>query len=254
MTDPISQATTQPPEGLNFLGHLHELRGRIIKSLLFITLGFALACNFSEQILAFLIRPLQAVLPEGQKLIYTGLPDGFIIFLKIGLWGGVFISSPLWLYQLWSFVAPGLYRSERRQITTLALSASFLLFLGAGLCYALVLPLAFKFFINFSSETLMALPDLKSYFSLIMGFILAFGLVFQMPLALIFLANAGILSAEALKRGRKYAVLIIFIIAAILTPPDVLSQILMAIPMLCLYEVSLKVVARNEKRATQIKP
>ena len=236
------------PEGGGLLSHLHELRGRIIKSLLFIAVGFGVAFNFADQILAVLIMPLKAVLPPGQKLIYTGLPDGFLVSLKIGLWGGVFLSAPLWLYQVWAFVAPGLYRSERKKISGLTFSATLLLFLGAAFGYALVLPLAFKFFVGFSNDMLMALPDLKSYFALAMSLLLAFGLVFQLPLAILFLAGLGLVTSSLLTKGRKYAILLIFIVAAILTPPDVLSQILMAIPMMGLYELSIKLVARNEKK------
>lgn len=236
------------PEGGGLLSHLNEMRGRIIKSLLFIAVGFGIAFNFADQILAFLIMPLKAVLPPGQKLIFTGLPDGFLVTLKIGLWGGVFLSAPLWLYQLWSFVAPGLYRAERKKVGRLTFSATLLLFTGAAFGYVLVLPLAFKFFVGFSSDLLMALPDLKSYFSLAMSLLLAFGLVFQLPLAILFMASIGLVSSPLLVKGRKYAILLIFIIAAVLTPPDVLSQILMAIPMLGLYELSIKLVARNEKK------
>lgn len=237
-----------PPEGGGLLGHLRELRGRILKSLLGMALGFTVAYYFSEAILAFLIHPLTAVLPEGQKLIYTSLPDGFLVNLKIGLWGGVFLAAPWWLYQVWSFVAPGLYRSERSKVVGLAFSATLLLFLGAAFGYGLVFPLAFKFFVGFSNDMLTAMPALGPYFSLAMALLLAFGLVFQMPLVILFLANLGLFDARTLVKGRKYAILIIFIVAAILTPPDVISQCLMAGPMLVLYEISVKLVARGEKK------
>jgi sec-independent protein translocase protein TatC len=248
MPEQSDQSTEKIPEGGGILSHLHDLRGRIIKSLLFMAIGFGVAFNFADQILAFLVMPLKAVLPPGQKLIYTGLPDGFLVSLKIGLWGGVFLSAPLWLYQVWAFVAPGLYRSERKKISGLACSATLLLFLGAGFGYALVLPLAFKFFVGFSNDLLMALPDLKSYFTLAMSLLLAFGLVFQLPLVILFMAGLGLVSSPLLIKGRKYAILLIFIVAAILTPPDILSQILMAIPMMGLYELSIRLVAKNERK------
>ncbi len=236
------------PEGGGLMSHLRELRVRIIRSLLAVAAGFGLSVNFSDRILAFLARPLQAALPPGQKLIYTGLPDGFLVSLKIGLWSGVLLSAPLWLYQLWAFAAPGLYRSERRKVAGLAAGASLLLLLGAAFGYGLVLPLAFKFFVSFSNDLMTALPDLKSYISLAMSLILAFGLVFQLPLVILFLAGLGLLSSGTLIRGRRYAVLIIFIVAAVLTPPDILSQILMALPMMLLYELSIRLVAGIEKR------
>jgi sec-independent protein translocase protein TatC len=248
MTEPNEKTPETLPEGGGFLGHLRELRGRILKSLMGLALGFAAAFHFSETILAFLVRPLTAVLPAGQRLIYTSLPDGFLVNLKIGLWGGVFLTAPWWLYQVWAFVAPGLYRSERRQVARLAFSAAFLLFLGAAFGYFLVFPLAFKFFVGFSNETLTAMPALGPYFSLAMALLLAFGLVFQMPLVILFLASLGLFEARTLIKGRKYAILIIFIVAAVLTPPDVISQCLMAGPMLVLYELSVKLVARLEKK------
>ncbi len=249
------QSPASGPEGGGLLSHLRELRSRIIKTLVIIALGFGAAFHFSENLLAILVRPIQAVLPAGQKLIYTGLPDGFIVHLKIGLWGGVFLTAPLWLYQVWAFAAPGLYRSERRQVVGLALSATVFLFLGAAFGYWLVVPLAFKFFVGFSGDLLTALPALGPYFSLIMALLLAFGLVFQLPLAILFLADLGLVTAAALTRGRKYALLIIFIRSAVLTPPEVISQCLMAFPMLVLYELSIRLVARKErKRAAKSDP
>ena len=232
----------------SILDHLRELRGRVIKCLLIVAIGFVVAFNFSEQILNFLIQPLADVLPDGQTLIFTGLPDAFLVNLKTGIWGGIFLTAPLWLYQVWAFVAPGLYRSEKKKIMSLVSAATILLFLGAAFGYWLVFPLAFKFFVSFSSGMLTAMPALGPYFSLVMALLLAFGLVFQLPLVILFLADLGLVNSIILTKGRKYAILIIFILAAILTPPDVISQCLMAAPMLILYEISLKLVKRNEKR------
>ena len=246
-----SPGTPDPPpsdEAPGFFEHLRELRSRAIKALLIVALGFGVAFNFSHEILAFLAHPLLSTLPAGQKLIYTSLPEGFIIHLKIGLWGGVFLSAPFWFYQLWSFVSPGLYQSEKSNLAWLSLAASSLLFIGAAFGYLVVFPLAFTFFLSFSSEIIAPLPALGPYFSLAMGLLLAFGVVFQLPLVLIFLGELGILSAETLSRGRKYAVLAIFVVAAILTPPDVVSQCLMAAALLFLYELSIKLISRREKK------
>lgn len=247
------KATKNPPdpgpEDSGLLSHLRELRGRIIKSLLAVAIGFAAAFNFSEELLSLLVMPLRTVLPEGQKLIYTGLPDGFLVNLKIALWGGVFLSAPFWLYQLWAFVAPGLYRSERRKVAGLAVSASVLLFAGAAFGYLLIFPLAFKFFVGFSNEMLTAMPALGPYFSLATSLLLASGLVFQLPLAIIFAADLGLVTSTTLAKGRRYAILIIAIVAAILTPPDVISQCLLGLPMMILYEISIRLVARKEKKA-----
>ncbi|UQZ90253.1 twin-arginine translocase subunit TatC [Deltaproteobacteria bacterium Smac51] len=248
MKEQMNKSEAGAGEG-GLLSHLRELRARIIKSLLAIALGFAAAFNFSNEILAFLVMPLTAVLPEGQKLIFTGLPDGFLVHLKIGVWGGVFVSAPLWLYQLWSFVAPGLYRSERCKVIWLAAVATLLLFTGAAFGYGLIFPLAFKFFVGFSNEMLTAMPALGPYFSLATSMLLASGLVFQLPLAIIFMASLGLVNSAILSKGRKYAILIIFIVAAILTPPDVISQCLLAFPMMILYEISIRLVARNERKS-----
>jgi len=243
-----SPTETENPGDGNLFSHLRELRSRLIKSLAAVALGFVAAFNFSEDILRFLVRPLKALLPDGQKLIYTGLPDGFLVNLKIGLWGGFFISSPFWLYQLWAFIAPGLYRSERQKVLGLALTASLLLFGGAAFGYVFIFPLTFKFFIGFSNELLTAMPALGPYFSLAAALLLASGLAFQMPLVIVFLADLGLFRAETLRKGRRYAILIIFILAAVLTPPDVVSQALLAVPMLALYEISIRLVAGKERK------
>ncbi|MGL4208854.1 MAG: twin-arginine translocase subunit TatC [Candidatus Adiutrix sp.] len=240
--------------GLDLFNHLSELRSRIIKALLFIALGFMASYNFAPFLISFLIKPLREVLPAGQNLIATGLTDNFIIHLKVALWGGIFLTAPLWLYQLWAFVAPGLYRHEKRQIVYLALAAAILLLGGAAFAYFAVFPLAFTFFISYSNETVSILPAIGPYLSLVMTMLIAFGLAFQLPLLLFFLALIGLIDADFLRKFRPYAVLIIVILAALLTPPDVISQILMAVPLWLLYEISVGIIAHRGKKTQPKNP
>lgn len=239
----------QPPTpDRNFWDHLQELRWRVLKGLVAVAVGFGVAYYFSNEILAFLVLPLIKVLPPGQRLIFTGLPEGFLIHLKIALGGGIFLAAPFWLYQFWSFVAPGLYQRERRWVVGLAGGASILLFLGACFGYFVVFPVAFSFFLSFGGDLMMPLPAAGSYFSLTLSLLLAFGLIFQLPLVLLFLGELGVISASTLSQKRKYAVLAIFVVSAILTPPEVMSQIIMAVSLIVLYELSLGLMRCREKR------
>ncbi len=244
LTDP----TESPQPGMPLLSHLSELRSRVIKSLLSIVPGFALAYNLAAPIMDFLIRPLKAVLPEGQGLIATALPDTFFVHLKIGLWGGLFLSAPYWLFQLWAFVAPGLYQYERRGALRLSLIALVLLLGGAAFAYYTVFSLAFKFFAGFSSQDIYLLPTIRQYLSLVMTMLLAFGLAFQLPLLLFFLNAVGVVDAAKLRSFRRYAIMLIVVLAAVMTPPDVVSQVLMAVPMLGLYELSIILIEGRARR------
>jgi sec-independent protein translocase protein TatC len=235
-------------DSFDFFDHLSELRSRLIKSLISLIPAFILAYNLAASIMDFLIAPFRAAMPGGQGLIATGLPDTFLIHLKIGFWGGFFLSSPYWLYQLWAFVAPGLYRRERRAVRRLSAMAALLLFGGAAFAYFTVFPLAFRFFVSFNSDDISLLPTISQYLSLVMTMLTAFGLAFQLPLLLMFLAGLGLVDAAKLRSFRRYAVLLIVVLAAVMTPPDVISQILMAIPMIGLYELSIVFIGRGAGR------
>lgn len=227
-----------------FISHLREMRSRLIKSLLALAVGFALAYKLARPILDFLARPLKEALPEGPGLIATALPDTFLVHLKIAFWGGFFLASPLWLYQLWAFVAPGLYGREKKGLKRLSFFGTVLLFSGAAFAYYVVIPIAFQFFVALGQGEVTFLPAVRQYLGLVTGMLAAFGLTFQMPLVLMFLASLGLVNAAHLRAFRRYAVLIIFILAAVLTPPDVISQVLLAIPMLVLYELSILLIGR----------
>jgi sec-independent protein translocase protein TatC len=188
-------------------------------------------------------------MPEGTSLIATGLPETFLVHLKIALWAGVIVSSPFWLWQLWAFVAPGLYQREKKAAARLTAGAVGLLLAGAAFAYWAVLPIGFKFFMSFGGDNITILPVIHEYLSLVMTLLLSFGLAFELPLCLMFLASAGVVDSKRLSRFRPYAVVIIVTLSAFLTPPDVVSQILMSIPMLGLYELSLFLIRRKERHS-----
>jgi sec-independent protein translocase protein TatC len=236
---------------LGFLEHLGELRSRIIRGLCAVIPAVLISYELSDAILSFLSAPLKAALPPGRGLIATALPDTFLVHVKIALWGGVFLSSPFWLYQLWAFVAPGLYRSERRSALKLTAAAVSLMAGGAAFAYLVVIPAGFSFFVGFGGEEVTVLPAIDGYLSLVMTLLLAFGAAFQLPLLLMFLAAVGLVDSSRLSRFRRFAVVIIVALSAFLTPPDVVSQILMSIPLILLYELSLFLIRGRERAAAR---
>ena len=250
----IEEATEPEYSGgpkMPFTEHLVELRKRLIICIIAAGLGFGLCYYFSKPIFKVMMLPLLQALPEGEHLIYTGLPEAFITYLKVGLWGGIILAMPVIFHQLWGFVAPGLYRNEKRYAVPFVVFATLLFLVGGGFGYFVVFPFGFKFFLGFSDETIRALPAIKEYFSLALKLLFGFGLVFQLPLVMVFLAKMGFVDAGLLARGRKWAVMLVFVAAAILTPPDVISQILMAVPLMFLYEVSIilvRLIVRKKKR------
>jgi sec-independent protein translocase protein TatC len=230
-----------------FLDHLAELRRRLIYCLILTTILSAVAWNFADALLGLIMEPVLRWLPEDRSLIYTGLPDAFSITFKTSLWAGVLASAPFCLYQLWAFVAPGLKEEERAKVPLLTGLATALFLAGAAFAYFLAFPITFKFFLTFSSEAMRPLLAADRYLSLVMSLMLAFALAFQMPLVLTFLAGLGLIGPEFLKKNRSYAIIVIFIVAAVLTPPDVVSQIFLAAALIVLYEFSLLMVARQAK-------
>jgi len=226
-------------EKIPFTSHLEELRKRLITSFVAIGVGAAVSFAFKEWLFGILVRPLVRVMEEGDTLIFTGLPEAFFTYLKVALLAGILVSSPIILYQFWMFVAPGLYTKERRMMMPIVLLSSFFFIGGALFGYFVVFPWGFKFFLGFATETIRPLPSMKEYFAFSAKLLLAFGLVFELPLVLTFLAKLGIVSVEFLKKNRKYALLLFFVGSAILTPPDVVTQVMMALPLMVLYEISI---------------
>jgi sec-independent protein translocase protein TatC len=226
-------------EKLPFTSHLEELRKRLITCFIAVGVGFLLSFGFKERLFTILVQPLIKVMKEGETLIYTGLPEAFFTYLKVAFLSGIILASPIILYHFWMFVAPGLYKKERRMLGPIVFLSSFFFIGGALFGYFIVFPWGFKFFLGFATDTIRPLPSMKEYFGFSAKLLLAFGVVFELPLVLTFLAKLGIVSVEFLKKNRKYALLLFFAGAAILTPPDVITQVMMALPLMVLYEISI---------------
>jgi sec-independent protein translocase protein TatC len=231
-----------------FMSHLEELRKRLIICAISVGVGFVIAYIFSEHLFQLLVLPLRDVMPEGDKLIFTNLPEMFFAYLKVAFIAGVLASAPVIFYQLWLFVAPGLYQKERKYLFPFVVSSTFLFVGGALFGYFVVFPFGFKFFIGFANDYVKALPSVKQYFSFSIKLLFAFGLVFELPVVIFFLAKIGVVTTATLRKKRKYAILLTFVLAAILTPPDVITQCMMALPLIILYEVGILVAAIAQKR------
>ena len=234
------------------LDHLIELRTRLLRSVLALGVAFAVCLYFADDIFSFLVRPLTAAFPPGQgKLIYTKLYEAFFVELKVALFAAFFVSFPIIANQLWQFVAPGMYAKEKRAFLPFLIATPVLFTSGAALAYYVVMPTAFRWFLGFEGNKgglkLEALPGTGDYLSLVMQFILAFGISFLLPVLLLLLNRAGIVSREQLSKARRYVIVAIFAVAAVATPPDVVSQLMLAIPLLFLFEGSLIVMRLTER-------
>lgn len=225
---------------LPFLEHLEELRKRLIRCFIAVGVGFGLAYGFKERLFQILIHPLVQVMDTSRDtMVFTGLPEAFFTYLKVSLLAGIVVALPVIFYEFWMFVAPGLYRKERSFIVPIVLISLFFFATGALFAYFLVFPFGFRFFLGFASETIRPLPSMKEYLSFSAKMLLAFGLAFELPLVITGMARFGLVDTAFLKKNRKYALLLFFIGAAILTPPDVVSQIMLAVPLMALYELSI---------------
>ncbi len=255
---------TQAP----LLDHLIELRTRLMRALVALALAFAVCFYFADDIFGFLVRPLTAAFPPGEgKLIYTKLYEAFFVEVKVALFAAFFVSFPIIANQIWAFVAPGLYAKEKRAFLPFLIATPVLFTMGAALAYYVVMPTAFHFFLGFEGQKgglkLEALPGTGDYLALVMQFILAFGISFLLPVLLMLLNRAGIISRQQTIGARRYAIVGIFVVAAVATPPDVVSQLLLAIPLLLLFEGTLVLMwftergdarekAAEEARAAQV--
>ena len=240
-----------------FVEHLSELRSRLIKAIIFLFLFFVVCYFFAEEIYGFLVEPYARAVRDDEvnrRLIFTALHETFITYLKVAFFAAIFTSSPIVLTQIWKFIAPGLYKNEKKALLPYLIATPTLFLLGGLLVYYLVMPLAIKFFLTFeSSAGVNNLPiqleaKVNEYLSLIMRLIFAFGISFQLPVLLSLLARVGFIDSDYLKKRRKYVIIIIFIVAAILTPPDPITQIGLGIPLLILYELSILSVKIIEKK------
>jgi len=224
---------------LPFTAHLEELRKRLIVCFVAVGIGFVISYGFKEYLFQILVHPLVKVMPPGDSLIFTGLPEAFFTYLKVAFLAGLMLAAPVIIYEFWSFMAPGLYDKEKRLMLPIVFLSTFFFIGGALFGYFLVFPWGFKFFLGFATETIRPMPSMKEYLGFSAKLLLAFGLVFELPLVITFLARLGIVSVDFLKKNRKYALLLFFLGAAILTPPDVVTQIMMALPLMLLYEISI---------------
>jgi sec-independent protein translocase protein TatC len=223
-----------------FTDHLEELRKRLISSIIAVVVGFILTYAFKEKLYNILMGPLTPLLQDGgDVMMYTHLTEAFFTYLKVSLLAGLMIAAPVLFYQFWMFIAPGLYTNERRLLLPIVCLSSFFFVGGALFGYFVVFPLGFKFFLGFSTDTIRPMLSMKEYLSFSAKLLLAFGLAFELPLVLTALARLGIVTVPFLKKNRKYALVLFFIGSAILTPPDVISQVMMAFPLMVLYELSI---------------
>ena len=234
---------------LPLTSHLEELRKRLIISLVATGIGFCVCYGFSEQIFLLLSAPLIKSMPEGSSFIFTGVTEAFFTYMKLALFAGVFLASPVIIYQTWAFVAPGLYDKERRSIMPFVFLAVIFFIGGTAFAYFIVFPSAFKFFLTYNTQYVKIMPSIGEYLSFSCIFLLSFGVVFEMPVFIICLARLGIITHNHLRKYRKIVIIGIFIAAAILTPtPDAVNQLLMAVPMLVLYELSIITVRFFERK------
>ncbi len=231
--------TEMEEDKMPFTEHLSELRDRLIRCFIAIGVGFVVAYIFKEKLFDILNAPLVKSMGGETKMIFTGLPEAFFTYMKIALLAGIILATPVLFYEFWMFIAPGLYRTEKKFLIPAVFLSIIFFIIGSSFGYFIVFPYAFQFFLGFSSETIQAMPSMKEYLAFSSKMLLAFGFAFELPLILTLMARMGLVSVEFLKKNRKYAILIIFIVAAIITPPDVVSQIMMAIPLILLYELSI---------------
>lgn len=239
------------------LDHLIELRGRLLRCVIALAITFAICLYFADDIFGFLVRPLTEAFPEGQgRLVFTKLYEAFFVEVKVALFAAFFVSFPVIANQLWAFVAPGLYAREKKAFLPFLIATPVLFTSGAALAYYVVMPTAFKWFLGFEGERgglkLEALPGTGDYLALVMQFILAFGISFLLPVLLMLLNRGGIVSRKQLIQVRRYVIVGIVALAAVITPPDVVSQLMLAIPMLLLFEGSLVVMWLGERRAAKL--
>jgi len=234
------------------LDHLVELRARLVRSVIALVIGFGVCFYFADPIIGFLVQPLREAFPEGEgQLIFTKLPEIFFVELKVALFAGFVVSFPIIANQLWAFVAPGLYAREKKAFLPFLIATPVLFLGGAALAYYVVMPTAFRFFLGFGGEAggmdVQALPAAGDYLSLVMQFILAFGMTFLLPVLLMLLHRAGIVQRQQLAGARRYVIVGVVALAAIVTPPDPGSQVILAVPLLILFEGSLLLMRLQER-------
>lgn len=236
--------------GETFISHLVELRSRIMKAALAVIVVFLCLMPWAGKIYDVLALPMMAALPTGSKMIATGVITPFLIPVKVTLLVAFLLALPIVLYQIWAFIAPGLYEHEKKLVAPLVVSSSLLFVAGVAFCYFFVFGVIFKFINEFAPKSITVAPDIESYFSFVVTLFIAFGVTFEVPIVVIVLVRMGLITVDKLRQIRPYVIVGAFVIAAIVTPPDIMSQMLLAVPICLLYEVGL-LVAPIFARVTQ---
>ena len=243
MEQPEKEQPKEKVYSMSFVDHLEELRWRLFKAVLAVVIMAIAAFYFSDELFRFLIIPLGDV-----KLHVTEVTGSFYAYLKVSFFAGIFGALPVVFYQLWTFISPGLYKHEKKVVIPLVAISSLLFLAGATFCYYIVLPLALKFLIGFSGELLNPIITVGSYISFTGLLLIAFGFAFELPIVAFFLGKIGLVSSRFMAKGRRYAIVAILILGAIITPPDVFTQVLLAIPIYLLYEISIIIVRLTGKK------
>ena len=238
----------------SFIDHLLELRTRLLRAAIAVFVLFVALFPFSDKLYTLLARPLTAVLPKSGAMIATNLPATFVAPMKLTFATALALAIPYVLYQIWAFVAPGLYQKERRLVTPLLVSSTLLFYLGMAFAYFFIFPLAFGFFAHAAPAGVRVMTDINSYLSFVLTLFFAFGLAFEVPVAIVLLVLMGVLKPETLSAKRRYVILGAFVLAAIITPPDAFSQTLLALAMWLLFEAGLLVAYRVRKKPALIEP
>ncbi len=234
---------TQTHKDQGFISHISELRSRLIKSLIFVTLAFFACWGFSDELMHLIRQPIAPFLSDTQGLVFTGVMDKFVAHLKISILAAIIVSCPFWLYQVWKFIAPGLYENEKRYAAIFITTGTVLFCLGVFFVYKVIFPLCFDFLLNFGDPTDKPMITIADYTSFFFMMTLVFGLVFELPLVMMILAAAGLIDSHFLKTKRRYAIVLLAVVSAVATPsPDIVSMVAMLIPLIALYEISIYMV------------
>ena len=236
----------KPPEdhgegGESFMSHLVELRQRVVRAAAAVLVIFLVLSPFMKQIFEVVSQPLMHALPEGTKLLATGVISPFLVPLKVTLFVSFLLGLPYVLYQAWAFIAPGLYQHEKRLALPVLASSVGMFFLGMTYCYFVVFGFVFRFIAGFAPDSVAVAPDIENYLSFVMGMFLAFGVTFEVPVVVVLVVRFGLATIDQLKQARPYVIVGAFVVAAVVTPPDVVSQMLLAVPLCVLYEVGLQI-------------
>jgi sec-independent protein translocase protein TatC len=233
-----------------FFSHLKELRDRLVVCIVAIAIAFIFTYYFKDKLFDFLMQPFIQVMPAKSSFIFTGITEAFLTYFKISVVAALFLAAPVILYEFWMFVAPGLYENEKKYVYPFIFFGSLCFLCGALFCYFVVMPNIYRFFVSYAREFVTPMPDLKNYMGLTLKLLIIFGIIFELPLVAFYLSRAGIINAKMLGKKRRYAILAIFIISAVITPPDVVSMILVALPLWGLYELGILIAKVFGKKET----